>query len=197
MITEEKRCVSLRLCGLTGKTERQETSIERGVLYSQLNDSDISKEDYQHAQNVWEKFDMKTMREYHDLYLRSDVLLLADVFENFRDVCMSKYGLDPCWYYTSPGLSWDALLKTTNIYLENITDPDMYLFFEKATRGGISTITTRYGDANNPYMGDEYDDSKPTKYITYLDANNLYGWALSNPLPTGGFKCMEEKELSN
>ena len=140
---------------------------------------------------------MKSMREYHDLYLKSDVLLLADVFKNFRDVCMSNYGLDPCWYYTSPGLSWDALLKTTNNYLENIKDPDMYLFFEKGTRGGISTITTRYGEANNPYMRDEYDDSKPTKYITYLDANNLYGWAMSNPLPTGGFKWMEEKELDN
>ncbi len=139
---------------------------------------------------------MKTMMEYHDLYLKSDVILLA-VFENFQDVCMSNYGLDPCWYYTSPGLSWDALLKTANIYLENIKDPDMYLFFEKGSRGGISTITTRYGEGNNPYMGDEYDDSKPTKYITYLDANNLYGWAMSKPLPTGGFKWMEEKELSN
>ena len=86
---------------------------------------------------------MRTIREYHDLYLKSDVLLLADVFENFLDVCMSNYGLDPCWYYMSPGLSWDALLKATNIYLENIMDPDMYLFFEKGTTGGIFTITTR------------------------------------------------------
>ncbi len=73
----------------------------------------------------------------------------------------------------------------------------MYLFFEKGNRGGISTITTRYGEANNPYMGDEYDPEKPTKYITYLDANNLYGWAMSNPLPTGGFKWMEEEDLRN
>ncbi len=140
---------------------------------------------------------MRSMREHHNLYLKFDVLLLADVFENFRDVCISNYGLGPCWYYTSPGLSWDTLLKTTNIYLENITDPDMYLFFKKGTRGGISTITTTYGEANNPYMGDEYDPEKLTKYITCLDANNLYGWAMSTPLPTGGFKWMEEKELDN
>ncbi len=100
-------------------------------FYSRLNNTKISNKDYQHAQNVWEKFDMETMREYHDLYLKSDVLLLADVFENFRDVCMSNYGLDPCWYYTSAGLSWDALLRITNVWLENIKDPDMYLFFEK------------------------------------------------------------------
>ncbi len=164
-------------------------------FYLRLNNTKISDEDYQHTQNVWEKFDMKSMREYHDLYLKSDVLLLADVFKNFRDVC--QYGLDPFWYYTSPGLSWDALLKTTNIYFENIKDPDMYLFFQKGTRGGISTITTRHGEVNNLYMGDEYDPEKPMKYITYLDANNLYGWAMSNPLPTGGFKWMEEKELGN
>ncbi len=137
-------------------------------FYLRLNNTEISDEDYQHAQNVWNVFGMKSMRQYHDLYLKSDVLLLADVFENFRDMCMSNYKLNPCWYYTSPGLSWDALLKTTNIYLENIKDPDMHLFFEKGTRGGISIITTRYGEANNPYMGDEYDSEKPTKYITYL-----------------------------
>ena len=110
---------------------------------------------------------------------------------------MSNYGLDVCWYYTSPGLSWDALLNTTNIYLENTMRPDMYLFFKKETGGGISTITIRYGELNNPYMGDEYDHSKPTKYITYLDANNLYKWAISNPLITGGFKWMEEEDLKN
>ncbi len=87
---------------------------------------------------------------------------------------MGNYGLDPCWYYTSPGLSWDALLKTTNIYLENIKDPDMHLFFKKGTRGGIFMITTRYGKANNLYMEDEYDPEKLTKYIIYLNANNLY-----------------------
>ena len=83
---------------------------------STLNNTKISDEDYRHAQNVCNEFSMKNMSEYHDLYLKSNVLLLADVFENFRDVCMSNYGLDPCWYYTSPGLTWNALLKTTNIY---------------------------------------------------------------------------------
>ena len=96
---------------------------------------------------------------------------------------MSNNELDTCWYYTSPGLSWVALLKTTNIYLENITDPDMYLCFEKGTRGGISTITTRYGEANNPYMGDEYEDSKPRLIIftygrcpTHYQLVDFSGW---------------------
>ena len=140
-----------------------------------------------------EKLSDKQLPSKEEFYSR----LNNTEIKNFRDMCMSNYELDPCWYYTSPGLSWDALLKTTNIYLENITDLDMYLFFEKGTRGGISIITTRYGEANNPYMGDEYDPEKPTKYITYLDANNLYGWAMSKPLPTRGFKWMEEEELNN
>lgn len=119
---------------------------------------------------------MKTMRDYHDLYLESDVLLLSDVFENFRDVCMENYHLDPTFYYTAPGLAWDACLKITKIKLELLEDYDMLMMVEKGIRGGVSMISTRYGKANNPYMKD-YDLEQPTKYISYLDANNLYGWA--------------------
>jgi len=136
------------------------------------------------------------MGEYHDLYLTSDILLLADVFENFRDLCMKNYGLDPAWYYTSPGLSWDAGHKKTGVKLELLTDPDKLLFFEKGIRGGVSMISTRYGKANNPYMT-KYKPRKKTKYITYLDANNLYGWAMSKPLPTHGFKWMNDEELKD
>ena len=168
-------------------------SIEK--FYSVLNGEGISEEEYRHAQKVWRTFNMQTFREYHDLYLETDVLLLADVFENFRSVCLKNYKLDPAHYYTSPGLAWDAALKVTGIELELLTDPDMLLFFEQSIRGGISTITHRYAKANNKYMGDDYDPSQPSKYIQYLDANNLYGWAMSKPLPTGGFKWM--KNLNN
>ena len=163
-------------------------------FYSTLNNECITDKDYQHAQNVWNTFKLQSMGEYHDLYLKSDVLLLADVFENFRKTCIQYYKLDPCHYFTSPGLSWDAMLKMTNIKLELITDIDMYQFIEKGMRGGISYIANRYGKANNKYMK-TYDEKAPSKYIMYLDANNLYGWAMSQYLPTGGFKWLSPKQI--
>ena len=163
-------------------------------FYSILNDEHISDEDYNHAKNVWNTFNLKTMGEYHDLYLKSDILLLADVLENFRKTCLQYYKLDPCHYFTSPGLSWDAMLKMTDIKLELMTDIDMFQFIEKGMRGGISYIANRYGEANNKYMK-EYDEKAPSKYIMYLDANNLYGWAMSQYLPTGGFRWMTKKQI--
>ena len=166
------------------------------AFHSILNDSKISEEDYIHAQKVWKTFKMKTMRDYHDLYLKSDVLLLSDVFENFRDVCLDNYRLDPMFYYTAPGLAWDACLKIAKVRLELLTDYDMLMMVEKGIRGGVSMISTRYGKANNPYMKD-YDPDQPTKFISYLDANNLYGWAMSKPLPTDCFRFMNNEEMKN
>ena len=166
-------------------------------FYNRLNETQISDEDYEHALNVWNQFNLKDMGEYHDLYLKSDVLLLADVFEKFRSVCLENYQLDPAWYYTSPGLAWDAALKKTEVKLELLTGPDMLLMFEEGIRGGVSMITKRHGKANNPYMGDEFDPDSPTKYLAYLDANNLYGWAMCNPLPVGNFEWMSDSELKN
>ena len=163
-------------------------------FYSILNNEHISDEQYKHAQNVWNTFNLKTMGDYHDLYLKSDILLLADVFENFRKTCLQYYKLDPCHYFTSPGLSWDAMLKMTNIKLELMTDIDMFQFIEKGMRGGISYIANRYGKANNKYMKN-YDEKAPSKYIMYLDANNLYGWAMSQYLPTGNFKWLSQKQI--
>ena len=163
-------------------------------FYSILNDKHIEDKDYQHAQNVWNTFNIKNMGEYHDLYLASDILLLADVFENFRKTCLKYYKLDPCHYFTSPGLSWDAMLKMTNIKLELMTDIDMFQFIEKGLRGGISYIANRYSKANNKYMK-KYDEKAPSKYIMYLDANNLYGWAMSQYLPTGRFRWMTQKQI--
>ena len=111
------------------------------------------------------------MREYHDLYLETDVILLADVFENFREICMKHYGLDPAHYYTAPGLAYDAALKVSNIKLDLITDPNMLLMIEKGIRGGLTMASQRYARANNPYVQD-FDPSKPTNYLMYLDANS-------------------------
>ena len=163
-------------------------------FYSILNNEHISDEQYKHAQNVWNTFNLKTMGDYHDLYLKSDILLLADVFENFRKTCLQYYKLDPCHYFTSPGLSWDAMLKMTNIKLELMTDIDMFQFIEKGMRGGTSYIANRYGEANNKYMK-TYNEKAPSKYIMYLDANNLYGWAMSQFLPTGNFKWLSQKQI--
>ena len=135
---------------------------------------------------------MKTMKDYHDLYLELDVLLLADVFENFREVCLDNYKLDPAWYLTAPGLSWDAMLKSTGIKLDLLTDPDMLMMVEAGTRGGVSMISNRYSEANNKYMS-SYDSTKPSKYIQYLDANNLYGWAMSEKMPYKDFRWVDIK----
>jgi len=146
---------------------------------------------------VWKEFGMSTVRDYLELYNKSDVLILADIFENFRNVCASNYDLDPAWYYTSPGLAWDAMLKIAEVKLELLIDTDMLLLVEKGIRGGVSTISHRYGEANNLYMGNKCDETKRSKYLTYLDANNLYGWAMSQDLPTGGYDWMTERELTN
>ena len=166
-------------------------------FYSKLNDCGATDKEYEHAERIWKEFEIKNVGEYHDLYLKSDVLLLADVFEEFRIICMENYSLDPAWYYTSPGLSWDALLKHSKVNLELLTDPDMLLMFEKGIRGGISMISNRFGQANNKYMEEKFDSSQPSKFISYLDANNLYGWAMMKPLPVGDFKWMSPLELEN
>ena len=165
-------------------------------FFSKLRDEGISDEDYSHSQKVWDEFQCKTFRDYHDIYNVTDVLMLADVFENFRDVCMKHYKLDPSWYFTSPGLAWDAALKKTKIGLELLSNYDMILMIKKGIRGGISMISNRYGTSNNKYM-DSFDPSKESIYIPYLDANALYAWAMSKPLPTHGFEWVSESELEN
>ena len=179
------------------KNFRKHNFHQKKEFYSKLNDCGVSDEDYEQAQKIWKEFEIQNLGDYHDLYLKSDVLLLADVFEEFRNICLENYSLDPAWYYTSPGLSWDALLKHSRVKLELLTDPDMLLMFEKGIRGGISMISNRFGQANNKFMGKKFDPSQPSKYLAYLDANNLYGWAMMKPLPVGDFKWMEERELEH
>ena len=134
------------------------------------------------CEKIWDVFGMKNMGDYPDHYLNKDVLLLADVFEKFIDTCLKLYGLYPCHYFSSPGMSWDAMLKLAGVKLERISNMDMYFFIEKALRGGISYIAQRYNKANNKFMED-YDPKNPSKFITFLDMNNLNGWAMNGHLP--------------
>ena len=167
----------------------EETQLPQiSAFYSNLNMSSISEEDYQQAQRVWKEFGIHNLGDYHDLYLRTDVALLANVYEAFRDTCLKHYKLDPAHFYTSPALAWKACLKSTRIKLELLTDPDMLLMFEWGIRGGITQAVRKYASANNKYIGDKFNPNEDTTYLQYLDANNLYGCAMSQLLPTGGFK---------
>ena len=156
-------------------------------FYSNLTLENIRETDYAHANNVFKKFNINNLSEYHDLYVRSDTLLLADILENFRQSCLKNYELDPDHFVSLPGLAWQACLKKTNIELELLTDYDMFLMVEEGIRGGICHTIQRYAKANNKYMND-YDKKKMPSYIQYLDANNLYGKAMAEKLPVRGFK---------
>ena len=166
------------------------------AFYSKLTGKGINNYNYNHVLNVWKTCKIKKLKEYHEVYNKTDVLLLADVFEKFRDLCLMNYGLDPAHYYTAPGLAWDAMLKMTKINLELLSDVDKLLMIEKGIRGGISIISNRYGKANNKYMKDFYE-KELSKYLMYLDANNLYGWAMSQKLPIHSFEWMTDKEIKN
>ena len=166
----------------------------KSKFFSSLTGEGIKDEDYDHAKEVWKAFGMRNMGDYHDYYIAADVLLLADVFESFRNSCLKNYGLDPCHYFSSPGMAWDAMLNMTGVKLELISDVDKYNFVDEGIRGGISFIGKRYSKANNPMVSD-FDEEKPTTFITYLDANNLYGWAMCKPLPTGNFEWLSNLDL--
>ena len=141
---------------------------------------------------------MRTMKDYHDLYLKFDDLylncdnlhlksLLSDVPEKFRNNSLKNYRLWPSHYLSAPALNWDVILKTTKVELQFIPDLDMYIFFEKGTRGGVSYISNRYSKANNNSLK-PYDPKQESRHIIYLDANNLHSYAMSKFFPTSGFK---------
>ena len=164
-------------------------------FYSNLNMEDINDIDYRHANNVFKRFELKNLGQYHDLYVQSDTLLLADVFKNVRDMCIEEYELDPPHFLSLPGLAFQACLKKTNIELELLTDYEMLLMLEEGIRGGICHSIHRYAKANNKYMKN-YNNNEESSYIQYLDANNLYGWAMSKKLPVNGFRWLGSNETN-
>jgi hypothetical protein len=159
-------------------------------FYSSIYNENVSDDDYHHAIKVWNKFKCKNLKEYHNLYLLLDTTLLCDVFELFRKDIYRIYGLECLHFYSAPGLSWQAALKMTKIELELLTDIDKVLFIESGIRGGISCVQKKYAKANNE-LSTDYDKSKPTSYIAYVDANNLYGYAMSQYLPEKNFEWEE------
>ena len=174
-----------------------ETSLpNKEPFYSNLNIENIEDIDYRHGNNVFKRFKLKNLGEYHDLYVQSDTLLLADVFKNFRNTCLKVYELDPAHFLSLPGLAWQACLKKNNVKLELLTDYDMLLMVEEGIRGGICHSIQRYAKANNKYMKN-YDENEKSSYIQYLDANNLYGWAMSQKLPVNGSKWLEDTSKIN
>ena len=139
---------------------------------------------------MFKKFGPKNLGEYlqYDFYVQTDTLLLADVFENLRNMCVKVYKLDSAYFLTAPGLAWQACLKETKVKLELLTDADMLLMVEEGIRGGICHAVHRYVKVNNPYMRDKYDKNKLISYLQYLDVNNLYGCAVLEPLLADNFK---------
>ena len=167
---------------------------DKESFYSELNKEGITEEDYVHAQKVWDVFKIKNRGEYHDLYVQSDTLLLADVFENFRDKCIEIYQLDPAHFLSAPGLTWQACLKKTGVELELLTDNDMLMMYENGIRGGMCNAVYRYVEANNRYMKN-YNKNVPSSYSEYLDANNLYGWAMCKKVPVDSFRWTEHLDM--
>ena len=164
--------------------EEQLPAIQK--FYSNLNIKHINKDDYRHAQKVWSTFNVKNLGEYHDLYVQSDTAQLADIFEQFRTLCSKEYELDLAYFFTTPGFAMEACFKKANVKLELLTDIDMVLMFEKGLRGGIYQALRRYAVANNKYMPN-YNSQQISSYLMYLDANNLYRWAMCKKLPINGF----------
>jgi len=169
----------------------------RDKFFNRLSGQEISENDYAFAHEVWNMFNMKTLADYHDLYLLNDVLLLADVFENFRKMCIKYYNLDSAHFLSSPGLSWQAMLLRTGEEIEVISDIDQYLMIERSIRGGISVISNRFAKANNKYMS-SFNPEKPSSYIVYFDVTNLYGYAMvNNYLPISDFSFLSQEQMLN
>ena len=151
----------------------------------------ITSVDYRYVKRIYKEFELKNLGDYHDLYVQIDTLLLVNVLENFRNKCIEIYEFDPAHFLSAPVLAWQACFKKTRVKLELLRDIDIVLMVEKGIRGGICHAIYRYAKANNRYMKNYYNDLE-SSYLEYLDANNLYGWAMSRKRPVNGFEWLEE-----
>ena len=167
--------------------------LKKECYYAELNDSNINDGDIEHVKNICTTFKINNLGEHHDLYVQSDTTLLADVFENVRNNCINIDKVDPAYYLSAPSLSWQSGLKITGKSLELLTDENM-LLLEKGIRGGICEAVTKYKKANNKYMKN-YDSNKPSSYLMYVDANNLYGYTMSKKLHYGNFKWVKDLSI--
>ena len=165
------------------------------AFFNDLSEEPCSPENYQRALDTWSEFHMTDMRQYQNHYLTTDTLLLADVFDNFRQEIYADHGLEALCFYTLPGLAWAAALKFTGVKLQLLTDLDMYLFFESGVRGGVSSCSVRRAKSNNP-KSEEWDSTERSSYLQYYDMNNLYGAAMSEYLPIGQFEWLSPRQIS-
>ena len=169
-----------------------ETSLpDKEAFYSNLNMENITDVDYRHRKRAFKNLGGENQSDYHDLYVQSDTILLGDDFKNFRNMCIKVYELDPAHFLSAPGLAWQACLKKTKVKLELLTGVDKLLMVEKGIRGGICHAIHIYAKANNKYMKN-YDGNKESLFLEYLDANKLYDWAMSEPLPADGFDWIKD-----
>ena len=165
--------------------EKELPSIDK--FHSSLSNSNISKDDYNHAKKVWDLFKIKNLGEYHDLYVQADTAQLSDVFENFRYLCLKDYDVDPTYFVSTPSLAFEAMLKMANVKIELLTDIDMVLMAEKAIRGGLTQVVRKHGIPNNKYLL-TYDKTKKSMFLQYLDTNNLYGYAMNQKVSLDGYE---------
>ena len=165
--------------------------LDKKAFYSELYSEAITDEDYTHYKKVFKKLGLKNLGDYHDLYVQRDALLLADVFENFRNKCIEIYELGPAHFLLAPGLAWEGYLKKTGVKLELLIDIGMLLMVENGITGGIYQVIHRHAKANNKYIKN-YDRNIESSYLMHLDANNLYGWAMSQKLPVGDFERVKD-----
>ena len=165
------------------------------VFVSTLRDEECSAEDYDYAQIVWTAFGCATLEGYLKLYLASDVCQLADMFQNFRSICHQNYQLDPAYFVSAPQLAWNSMLKMQDLKLELISDPEMYRMIQFNIRGGICHASGRYVRANNIYMGAQYRPDELESVIMYINATNLYGWAMSQELPFSDIEWLSDEQL--
>ena len=167
-----------------------ETLPDKKDFYSCLNMENITDIDYRHATKVFREFKMNNLGDYHDLYIQSDTLLLADISENFRKISLKTYEFDPAYFVSSPGFACHACLKLTGVKLQLITDINMLLMIESRMRRGVCHVMCSYAKANNKYM-DNYDENKESSFLQYLDASNLYGCPVTEKFPVDGFKWVK------